>query len=138
MLCPQIKGTVQRDGSGLKVVSFLSAQLVIRFLIANYCPRWGCNFKELSHDGGRAKFAENLGASTFNKDLSNDPTPSAKKFSNAGCPPCVLLLIKKTLLMKMRVKVSSGPFCIYFKTLQSMVSVGVLRPQECSIKAGIK
>jgi hypothetical protein len=31
-------------------------------------------FKELSDDGGQAVFAENLHASPFNKDLSNEAT----------------------------------------------------------------
>jgi|LakMenEpi03Aug12_release.lakeMendotaPanAssembly.Ray.scaffolds.fasta_scaffold3217265_1 hypothetical protein len=47
----------------------LFAPLAIRFLIANYCTRRGCNFKGLLQAGGRAKFAENLRASPFNEDL---------------------------------------------------------------------
>jgi len=48
--------------------------LEIRFLIANYCTRCHCNFKGLSQDGGRAKFAENLRAFPFNKDQPNEST----------------------------------------------------------------
>jgi hypothetical protein len=48
----------------------LSGQLAIGFLIANYCTRWRCNFKR---DGGQQDFFENLRASLFNDDLSNEP-----------------------------------------------------------------
>jgi hypothetical protein len=43
--------------------------MAIRFLIANYCWRRHCNFKGLSQAGKRAKLAENLRASPFNKEL---------------------------------------------------------------------
>jgi len=50
--------------------------------LANWVPNsqlgkeWGGaeNFKGLSQDGGQAKLAENLHASPFNDDLSNDTT----------------------------------------------------------------
>jgi hypothetical protein len=37
-------------------VRSLTAQLAIRCLIVNYCTRWRCNFKGLSHDGGGGFF----------------------------------------------------------------------------------
>jgi hypothetical protein len=36
--------------------------------------RGALNFKQLSNDGGQTKFAENLRASPFNKELSNENT----------------------------------------------------------------
>jgi hypothetical protein len=42
--------------------------LAICFQIAN-----SCSFKGLSQDGRGADFSENLRASLFNKDLSNEP-----------------------------------------------------------------
>jgi hypothetical protein len=47
----------------------MRAPLAVRFLIANYGTRKSYNFKGLSQAGGRAKFAENLRASPFYKDL---------------------------------------------------------------------
>jgi hypothetical protein len=42
--------------------------------MANYCIRWRGIFKGLSDDGGRADFSKkNRRASSFNKDLSNEP-----------------------------------------------------------------
>ncbi len=51
----------------------LTAHLAIKCLIANYCIRWRGIFKGLSHDGGQADFSKNRRASSFNKDLSNEP-----------------------------------------------------------------
>jgi hypothetical protein len=50
----------------------LCASMAVRFLIANDCTRCPCNFKGLSQDGRRAKFAENILSSPYNADLSID------------------------------------------------------------------
>jgi hypothetical protein len=58
---------------------------------SHLCPKkpiieWGGaeNFKGLSQDGGRVKFAENLRASPFNDDLSNDTTFSQIYLAGQG------------------------------------------------------
>ncbi len=51
----------------------MCALLAICFQIANSRTRWRCNFKGLSQHGGRADFSQNLRASIFNDDLSNEP-----------------------------------------------------------------
>ncbi len=38
-----------------------SVELAIMCLIADYCRRSRCNFKELSQDGGRANFSKQAG-----------------------------------------------------------------------------
>ncbi len=42
-------------------------------LIADYCIKWHGIYKGLSHDGGWEDFSKNPRASSFNKDLSNEP-----------------------------------------------------------------
>jgi hypothetical protein len=54
-----------------KALLELCEPVSMRFPIARYCKRWRCNFKGLSQDVGREKYAENHRASPFNKDLSN-------------------------------------------------------------------
>ncbi len=48
-----------------------TAHLAIKCLMANYCIRWRGVFKGLSQDG--RIFLKNCRASSFNKDLSNEP-----------------------------------------------------------------
>jgi hypothetical protein len=52
------------------------AAIAIGFQIANQKTRkrLNFNFKGLSQNGGRAKLAENLRASPFNKEMSNETT----------------------------------------------------------------
>ncbi len=52
------------------------AAIPIGFQIANKKTRrrLNFNFKGLAHNGGQAKLAENLRASPFNKDMSNETT----------------------------------------------------------------
>ncbi len=54
-------------------MNFIAA-LAIRILIANICSRCRWIVDGLSKDEGRAKLAENLRASPFNKELSNETT----------------------------------------------------------------
>ncbi len=57
-------------------MNFIPA-LGIHFRITNRCTIWRCNFKWLSKDGGRTTdFSENLRASLFTGDLSNETTIS--------------------------------------------------------------
>ncbi len=48
--------------------------LGVTILIADSCTRWRGIFEGLLQDGGLAGFFENLRASLFNDDLSNETT----------------------------------------------------------------
>jgi hypothetical protein len=50
------------------------ATLGIRIIIVNSCKRGRWIFKGLSQDGGLTDFSENLSASLFHDDLSNEPS----------------------------------------------------------------
>ena len=51
-------------------------QLGIVSTIANTCMRWRGSLKGLSHESGRSKSAESLGASHLERDLSIDTISS--------------------------------------------------------------